>query len=407
METWKTVNIKGLEKYEASDFGNFRISKNKKNLTINNINNGYSKVSFAGKSYPVHRIVALTYLPNLENKSTVNHIDKNKHNNRLDNLEWATHSEQKYHSVNKIVNSYRPINQIDIKTDEIINKFNSLKDAGTFIENENVSKNLKDAFKNISVCATKKSKSAYGYKWEYVNENSVIDSEIWQSIFFDGKSYQNYFVSNIGRIKNKNRILKQSIDNNGYYNCASKLVHILVAKAFIANINNYDIVNHKDGNKLNNNINNLEWTTIKMNAQHAVINGLRKNVKKVCHIDNDGNIVNIYNSCADASLNLKVNTTSVNKCCKGQLKTCGEQKYKFRYLENDANSNDDPEKIVIKKNKKQKKISIFSTDNEFIETLDTITKVVKKYNVNNKTVISHCDGIVKYPNKNVYFRYHT
>lgn len=53
-------------------------------------------------------------------------------------------------------------------------------------------------------------------------------------------------------------------------------VHILVAKAFIDNPNNYNVINHIDGNSLNNYVSNLEWCTPKRNAQHAIENKLKK-----------------------------------------------------------------------------------------------------------------------------------
>lgn len=64
---------------------------------------GYLRVSATvnGKhmSYPVHRMVALAFIPNPENKPTVNHIDGNKRNNTVENLEWATQTEQNHHAI--------------------------------------------------------------------------------------------------------------------------------------------------------------------------------------------------------------------------------------------------------------------------------------------------------------------
>lgn len=109
-------------------------------------------------------------------------------------------------------------------------------------------------------------------------------SIIWKEI------EDNYEVSNTGLIRNKNskKIRKLSISGKYYTVSLSNKkylpketktfrVHRLVAYKFIDNPNNYKCINHKDGNKLNNNVNNLEWCTYSQNTQHAVNTGLLKN----------------------------------------------------------------------------------------------------------------------------------
>ena len=67
-------------------------------LNIATKDNGYKTVGLVGKSFYVHRLVASAYIPNPQNKPTVNHIDGNKANNDVSNLEWATYSENEQHA---------------------------------------------------------------------------------------------------------------------------------------------------------------------------------------------------------------------------------------------------------------------------------------------------------------------
>ena len=97
----------------------------------------------------------------------------------------------------------------------------------------------------------------------------------------------NYEVSNFGEIRDKDHNIVKLHDSMGYKvfyyldqftkNTRVKLVHRAVAEAFIPNPNNYNIVNHIDGNKSNDIVSNLEWTNNGMNSEHAYITGLNTN----------------------------------------------------------------------------------------------------------------------------------
>ena len=100
-EEWKVVD--GYPGYHISNYGRVYSNKLKKILTApsSNDKNGYCRIGLwldqKKKLMFVHRLVALHFIPNPENKPTVNHKDKNIHNNYVSNLEWATVAEQTAH----------------------------------------------------------------------------------------------------------------------------------------------------------------------------------------------------------------------------------------------------------------------------------------------------------------------
>lgn len=115
--------------------------------------------------------------------------------------------------------------------------------------------------------------------------------EIWKDI----KGYEGvYKISNLGKINSlprkhsKGKILNPAKNNRGYLRVALCFegkarydsIHRLVAETFIPNPKNLTEVNHKDGNKLNNTVENLEWTTRTQNQIHAYRIGLRKTTQK-------------------------------------------------------------------------------------------------------------------------------
>ena len=97
MEEWKTViyHSEIYEKYEVSTEGNVRNRKTKKSMSQNDNGRGYLKVMLYNKDkrkcVSVHRIVAEVFIPNPNNYDTVDHINHNKHDNRVENLRWLSH----------------------------------------------------------------------------------------------------------------------------------------------------------------------------------------------------------------------------------------------------------------------------------------------------------------------------
>lgn len=183
-ELWK--DIIGYEyKYQISNFGRVKIKENKskrfnmgqlrdyvqKSILIKPTTNGYGylKVRLTDenkkvKNHYIHRLVALHFINNPNNKPQVNHIDGNKTNNHISNLEWNTEKENmnhasKYLNVNRDVsgiNSKSPVLQLDIKTKQIICEYESITEA---FKKTNIS--------HISCVCRGQRKSAGGFLWKY------------------------------------------------------------------------------------------------------------------------------------------------------------------------------------------------------------------------------------------------
>lgn len=171
--------------------------------------------------------------------------------------------------------------------------------------------------------------------------------EIWKPVVgYEGL----YEVSNLSRIRSlprntKNQyklgtIKKCTILNTGYYyvnlykNKHSRrcLLHRIVAEAFIPNPSNFPCVNHKDGNKLNNDITNLEWCTYSYNEKHAFDTNLKKSYKKkVNQYTLDGVFIKTWNSIAEA--NKFYNTSHISECCNTNSKRNITKGYLWRYAD--------------------------------------------------------------------------
>jgi hypothetical protein len=86
-------------------------------LTLHKKENDYFRVKISNKLHYIHRLVAQTYLPNLEGKATVNHMDGNKANNMLCNLEWMTSSENMKHACDT---GFRPVSELMRETGRLM-----------------------------------------------------------------------------------------------------------------------------------------------------------------------------------------------------------------------------------------------------------------------------------------------
>lgn len=157
----------------------------------------------------------------------------------------------------------------------------------------------------------------------------------WKRLIYQNKDLGDYyFISNTGEIKNAktNFVRKKSVNKEGYYQVGLSLgsrenkpcirVHRAVAETFIPNPHKKPEVNHKDGNKLNNNVSNLEWCTNAENIQHAITMGLQKsrNEKKIKQIDkNTMEVLRVFSSIKEAKKAFNKSTGAINDCLKGRI----------------------------------------------------------------------------------------
>lgn len=188
-----------------------------------------------------------------------------------------------------------------------------------------------------------------------------LEGESWKDI----KNYEGFYqVSNYGRIKSLQRnvptkggstrisnvrILKAKINQHGY--CTVTLiatgmgrgffmVHRLVAEAFIPNTNHLPFINHKDENKLNNVVLNLEWCTAKYNTNYGT--GIERrsksqmcthpNSKRVRQLNLNGEEVAVFDSLAAASRAMGVHKTRIARCCRGEKNANTSCGYKWEFV---------------------------------------------------------------------------
>jgi hypothetical protein len=203
------------------------------------------------------------------------------------------------------------------------------------IENKKIIVKFKDNNKNNI--------NSHNLFFDYQNDNNnIINNIIINNIEnneiiidnFKGKkipNFPNYLISKNGEIYSIKQNKIREIDNNDNGYCRIRLfnetgkkgkkfyIHQLVAKLYIPNPNNYEQVNHKDLNKHNNNVENLEWCNSSMNMKHNADNK-PENSRKVIQIDllDENKIIGTFNSIKEASEKTKINNTSIIHCCSGK-----------------------------------------------------------------------------------------
>ena len=267
----RTIIIDDIEtQYQINENGEIYNTRTNNFLKGYIENTGYVSVNLningIKKNYSLHRLMADTFLDNPNNLPIVNHIDGDKTNNKLENLEWVNQSQNRYHAIQ------------------------------TGISNLAVGKREKI--------------------------NCIIDNN-WRQY-----KDTNYYVSIDGKVWNKKTkcLLKQTPNNSGYIRYTlrinnsniSKQAHIMVIETWSdIKILSGQVINHIDGNKTNNDISNLEVVSKQENALHACYT-LNKNIKAVIRLSDNQE----YPSISKAARENNVTPGAITYALKNSTKCC-------------------------------------------------------------------------------------
>lgn len=226
-------------------------------------------------------------------------------------------------------------------------------------------------------------------------------SEIWK--FIEG--FEDYQVSNLGNVrsckKGKIKMIKPTLrfpqvnvqtpekylgvtlSQNGNRKCFS--VHQLVAKAFIPNPKNLPQVNHKNGIKDDNRVENLERCTIQENVLHRFYElGKNLHYEGVRQYDKNGNFIAEYKTIREASIENNITYGNIIRCAKGERNVAGG--YVWRFI-SDKNSN------VKYDNKVKKPVVQLSASGEYIKTFNSIVDAAKKINASANSIARCCSQL--------------
>jgi hypothetical protein len=276
---WKGVNYLDFTNiYEVSTHGEVRRTKTKRVLKpCNRV--GYPSITLCKNNKKttanIHRLIALTFITNIENLPVVNHKNGIKSDNKVINLEWCTYKTNTSHAITTKLTkpSTKMVEQYSYDGTQLIETFNSIREAEkkTGVGNRMISQ----------VCRGKQP-TAHGWRWKYVKGFEYITkSEVDGQII---NNFPNYMITPCGKvysIRSKRYLIQNPSGDYNYVKLCNNgkqkdmYIHVLVATYFIQNLNknnnnNNNVVNHINSNKRDNRKENLEWTTSSGNMKHHI-----------------------------------------------------------------------------------------------------------------------------------------
>lgn len=335
-EVWKKLVMNDIEwNYEVSNLGRVRSIGTNRLLSLPKRGNYLgASLQHDTKRYTflVHRLVAIAFIPNDdENKKCVNHKNHNPTDNRVENLEWMTISDNNKHSYTRP--ERKTVKKSIIRYD---------LDGTNPKRYESIDEAIKEFGSHVGKCLNGKAKSRYGYIWKYEIEqvNKVPIESLDMTKFKKVDNHPTFLISSDGKVYNTIRnsfLTPRRSGNSGYMGVVldkkGYSVHVLVARHFIPNNDEKKtMVNHIDGNKLNNSVDNLEWATQSENIQHAFNTNLRPDNKSVAQYTLDDVYVATYTSCAEASRALNTGKDVGSQISRSCGKSGIYRKYKWKFV---------------------------------------------------------------------------
>lgn len=336
MEEWKSIPCNAG--YEASNTGKIRNAKTKREIKTAAAAKKYHVVALSGVQYPVHRLVAQTFLENPDNLPFVNHKDSNKRNNHVDNLEWITNADNVKHAVaqgragREYMKNGVKVTYPDGKEEWYDSTSAAEKSLGLCTGTVNRVSRKCDGY-----VYTNNTQKEWRFRLEYHkgDEDSLPDGVEERPVTIEG--YHHLTARSDGTLYNTK--FKRAVigGNDGGYRrvkslgCGkeSKALHIIIATTFIPNPDNKPYVNHIDGNKTNNAVSNLEWCTQSENMLHAFRTGLiSEEAKKliiekvsvpVYQLEFDGSIIARHDNIKKAAEAVGAHAQAITAVCKNYL----------------------------------------------------------------------------------------
>jgi len=326
---------KTTTKPQVSSFGRFKTSMGVVS-TPKPGKDGYVRGQVDGKHFFIHRLMAIAFaLPKEDNQNTVDHIDNNSSNNRLENLRWASFSEQVKHSFstnnNRASNAAKLSKPVEGRTlgTEAWVPYDSCHEAARSLGLNQGS---------ISACCSGRNKTTAGHEFRYgeANEVAVLEGEVW-------KPYESAWVSSFGRFKSSMGVVstpKPRKDGyvRGHVDGKHFFIHRLMAIAFaLPKEDNQNTVDHIDNNPSNNRLENLRWASFSEQVKHSFsTNNNRASSAPKLSKPVEGRTLGTeawvpYDSCREAARSLGLDPGSISACCSGKRKRTGG--HEFRYGE--------------------------------------------------------------------------